>query len=260
LLPTDDVNCIAVGVVNRRSAVHRTELDDNTNPMSVILKALEAIAGNSDIFSSEQLVAGIENISADEIKRRVLELVSGRKPEAENGSVQQHTKDTLRTISEATSLSVSSDVLTFTGTSVGENLHNGTDRSRHKQLNRVPSKEWEISIYEIKFTKRLGQGASATTYLGQWTGQNVAIKVASITEFGQDGWRTEVNALQRLHHPNIIRMMGTIYNENPQTQCLVLEYCNAGDLATALRYPTPKNFFFHVSTSIANAMTYLHSR
>ena len=91
-------------------------------------------------------------------------------------------------------------------------------KSLNNRLHRVPSREWEISIYQVKFTKRLGQGASATTYLGQWTGQNVAIKVASVTEFGQDGWRTEVNALQRLHHPNIIRMMATIYNENPQTQ------------------------------------------
>jgi serine/threonine protein kinase len=32
------------------------------------------------------------------------------------------------------------------------------------------------------------------------------------------------------------------------------------DLATALKYPTPRNFLFHVASSIANAMSYLHSR
>lgn len=122
------------------------------------------------------------------------------------------------------------------------------------------SKEWEISIYEIKFSKRIGQGASATTYKATWLRQEVAVKVASITEFGLEGWRREVGALQRLHHPNVIRLLGSVEHENPLTYCLVLEYCNAGDLNTALKYPTHKNFFFHCAESIANAMTYLHSR
>ena len=112
----------------------------------------------------------------------------------------------------------------------------------------------------LKFTYSFLLFLFFLVFTGKWTGQNVAVKVASITEFGLEGWRTEVNALQRLHHPNIIRLMGSIYNENPQTHCLVLEYCNGGDLGTALRYPTPRNFFFHVSSSIANAMSYLHKR
>ena len=37
--------------------------------------------------------------------------------------------------------------------------------------------EWEISIYELKFTKRIGVGAAATTYLADWSGQEVAVKV-----------------------------------------------------------------------------------
>jgi hypothetical protein len=37
--------------------------------------------------------------------------------------------------------------------------------------------EWEISIYELKFTKRIGVGAAATTYLAVWSGQEVAVKV-----------------------------------------------------------------------------------
>jgi hypothetical protein len=38
----------------------------------------------------------------------------------------------------------------------------------------------------------------------------VAVKVASITEMGLEGWRTEVKALQKLHHPNIIRLLGSV--------------------------------------------------
>ena len=84
--------------------------------------------------------------------------------------------------------------------------------------------------------------------------------MASTSRFGLEGWRREVEVLQRLHHPNVIRLLGSVYHETPLTYCLVLEYCNAGDLATILKYPTPKNFFFTAAIGISNAMTYLHSR
>lgn len=93
-----------------------------------------------------------------------------------------------------------------------------------KELSSAPqSKEWEIDLYQIRFRKRIGQGAAGTTYLADWGGTRVAVKVASITEMGLDGWRTEVQALQKLHHPNIIRLMGSVYHPNPLTFCLVLE-------------------------------------
>jgi serine/threonine protein kinase len=190
------------------------------------------------------LVSHIESMSAEDLKKRVLEVIK-----AEAGS----------TLTSEAALSSSFDNCD-PHSSAAESLNEDMNRALHKPLNKRSSKEWEISIYEIQFTKRIGQGASATTYLATWTGQNVAVKVASITKFGLEGWRTEVDALQRLHHPNIIRLLGSIYHENPLTYCLVLEYCNAGDLASALRYPTPRNFFFHVAVSISTAMTYLHSR
>jgi serine/threonine protein kinase len=69
-----------------------------------------------------------------------------------------------------------------------------------------------------------------------------------------------VQALQKLHHPNIIRLLGSVYHPQPLTFCLVLEYCNAGDLDTALGKHTSPNFFFHVAGSISKGMTYLHHR
>ena len=184
------------------------------------------------------LASHLESIPAEALKKQLLEVVK-----ADEGDE-----------------SFSSSDHGVPSTSAAQTLNEDMNRALHKPMQHAASKEWEINLYEIQFTKRIGQGASATTYLATWTGQNVAVKVASITEFGLEGWRTEVGALQRLHHPNIIRLLGSIYHENPLTYCLVLEYCNAGDLATALRYPTPRNFFFHVAISISTAMTYLHSR
>ena len=130
-----------------------------------------------------------------------------------------------------------------------------------KELSSAPqSKEWEIDLYQIRFKKRIGQGAAGTTYLADWGGTRVAVKVASITEMGLEGWRTEVQALQKLHHPNIIRLLGSVYHPNPLTFCLVLEYCDAGDLDTALQRVTPRNFVPHVAKSMAKGMAYLHNR
>lgn len=146
------------------------------------------------------------------------------------------------------------------------NTHNGDGSVADDGIlltmpNLPASKEWEISLYELKFLKRIGEGAAGTTYLAKWTGLEVAVKVASISENGLESWRTEVQALQKLHHPNIIRLLGSVYHQNPLTFCLVLEYCNAGDLDTALtKSPTAPNFFFHVAISIAKGVAYLHSR
>lgn len=130
-----------------------------------------------------------------------------------------------------------------------------------KELSSYPqSKEWEIDLYQIRFKKRIGQGAAGTTYMADWGGTRVAVKVASITEMGLEGWRTEVQALQKLHHPNIIRLLGSVYHPNPLTFCLVLEYCDAGDLDTAMQRVTPRNFVPHVALSMAKGMAYLHKR
>jgi serine/threonine protein kinase len=190
--------------------------------------------------NGHDLLSQMESMSGDEIKKRVLEVLKAEGCASETSSTSSEEQHQY---------------------SAAMNLKDNMQKALvTNPLNRAASKEWDISIYEIKFNRRIGQGASATTYLATWTGQNVAVKVASITQFGLEGWRTEVATLQRLHHPNVIRLLGSIYHENPLTHCLVLEYCNAGDLATALKYPTPRTFFFHVAISIANAMTYLHSR
>eukprot|EP00980_Cylindrotheca_fusiformis_P003582 scaffold794_cov131-Cylindrotheca_fusiformis.AAC.6 len=194
--------------------------------MQLLLPAL------SESTMRSETIAQVEAMSAEEVKIAILAALNA--PRTLNAPVKDSPTTTLN-----------------------EDLQ---EVLQQNPLPKTRSREWDISIYEIKFNKRIGQGASATTYLADWSGQKVAVKVASITKFGLDGWRREVAALQRLHHPNVIRLMGSVEHQDPLTYCLVLEYCNSGDLNTALKYPTPCNFFFHVSISIANAMSYLHKR
>ena len=117
--------------------------------------------------------------------------LSGAKAIADE--IKQRVVDVFRTNNEEYSLSSSSS---SSGDSHQHSAAKGLNESMHRALNRplrkTASSEWEISIYEVQFSKRIGQGASATTYMASWKGQDVAVKVASITEFGLDGWRNEV--------------------------------------------------------------------
>jgi mitogen-activated protein kinase kinase kinase 11 len=120
--------------------------------------------------------------------------------------------------------------------------------------------EWEINLYDVEFQKRIGRGAAGTTYLGKWCGQKVAIKVAAINEMGLDGWSNELKSLTKLHHCNIIHFLGAIFNPSPLTYCLVLEYCDGGDLSASLSRMTPPNFFKIVASGVASGLLYLHKK
>jgi len=133
-----------------------------------------------------------------------------------------------------------------------------------KEKPSLEEKEWEISLYDVEFQKRIGRGAAGTTYLGKWCGQKVAIKVAAINDMGLDGWSNELKSLTKLHHCNIIHFLGAIYNPSPLTYCLVLEYCDGGDLDTVLHgnggRSTPPNFFETVAKGVASGLLYLHKK
>ena len=63
-----------------------------------------------------------------------------------------------------------------------------------------------------------------------------------------------------IHHTNIIRFFGAIYNPSPLTYCLVLEYCDGGDLSAVLMKDTPSNFFITVASDVVKGLCYLHKK
>ena len=143
---------------------------------------------------------------------------------------------------------------------------NAKDNAANKTSsdNQPSLEDWEISLYDVEFQKRIGRGAAGTTYLGKWCGQQVAIKVASTNDMGLEGWSNELKSLTKLHHCNIIHFLGAIYNPSPLTYCLVLEYCDGGDLDTYLHGNggsiTPPNFFQTVAKGVASGLLYLHKK
>ena len=71
-------------------------------------------------------------------------------------------------------------------------------------------------------------------------------------------WRAEVSALTQLRHPHIVQCLGAVVE--PPTHCLVLEYCEGGDVRSALQKLTPPGFALHVAEGVASGMAFLHRK
>ena len=255
-----DADAHAAQAANSAGAA-QSSLDNNNHSDTNTGMAIFALQQAFGCTELNELVAVIQGMSADQVKQHLLTTITEHQKRP--GS------------SATTTVAVSNKKEAIPEANEPDQEDNAAQQAYHRQHDKnkmgiddllaelcktPPIKEWEIDIYELRFIKRIGQGSAGTTYLADWSGQQVAVKVASITEIGLEGWRTEVQALQKLHHPNIIRLLGSVYHPHPLTFCLVLEYCTGGDLSTALCKATPRNFFWHVSISIAKGLQYLHSR
>lgn len=135
----------------------------------------------------------------------------------------------------------------------------------------TPADNLTIAISELKFERRIGNGSFSTTYKASWERDVhgpmqdssfarktsvVAVKVATSKDDSVEQWQNEIAALTRLSHPNIVQYLGSV--TSGETRALVLEFCEAGDLWTILRSPTPPGFTLHVSRGLAAALAYLH--
>ena len=116
------------------------------------------------------------------------------------------------------------------------------------------------ALDDLVFRGRLGSGLGGSTYLAEWRGEVVAAKVASGREDAFASWNVEVGMLAGLSqpgHPNVVRLLGAV--EERLTRCVILEYCDGGDLQQALQRPTPRRFFFRVASGVAAGLTFLHA-
>jgi hypothetical protein len=116
---------------------------------------------------------------------------------------------------------------------------------------------WRIPIDELALERRIGGGAMSSMYRATWEGVTVAVKVAAGCN-AMAGWRKEMSTLAQLRHPNIVRCLGAV--SSPPTYCLVLEYCDGGDLYKALKAPTRSGLFWDVAEGVATGMHHLHRK
>jgi len=217
------------------------------------LSAVKSDSTTHELMAKEnkkKAQAMLQTMSAEDIKRSLLSLLQNSSNTDYIHSIVAEKSNTSENVQEIHSTTANNDT-----------KENVTSTIESQASTEILAKDWEVSLYDITFEKRIGRGVAGTTYLGKWRGMTVAIKVAAATEMGVDGWNAEVQSLRCLHHNNIIRLMGSVFAPPPQvTRCLILEYCDSGDLADAMKGALPPNFFFHTSISIANGLSYLHDK
>ena len=116
--------------------------------------------------------------------------------------------------------------------------------------------DWEVPIESIKvdWKKSIGRGQFGNVYRARWRGTKVAVKFFSGVEEKMYLIRKEFEIMTKLHHPNIIQLLG--YTADPFS--IVMEYVPNGSLET--HKPQNTRMALRYFKDIARGLAYLHHR
>ncbi|GAB4846230.1 Calcium/calmodulin-regulated receptor-like kinase 1 [Ancistrocladus abbreviatus] len=112
------------------------------------------------------------------------------------------------------------------------------------------------------FTTLIGQGAFGPVYKAQMlTGETVAVKVlATDSKQGEREFQTEVKLLGRLHHRNLLNLVG--YCAEKGKNMLIYVYMSNGSLASHLysenKDPLSWDLRVYIALDVARGLEYLH--
>ncbi|KAI6232734.1 Protein kinase domain-containing protein [Aphelenchoides fujianensis] len=151
--------------------------------------------------------------------------------------------------------------------------------NNRKQPPRAPADaaRWPQEARGYEKERELGTGSFATVDLVHVRGavrQKAALKTIELTGFDDQKWvrlcRAEVQALQQLDHPNIIKCYASIEDEDAQKRArllLVLEFASRGNLEQLITdtYFTkqrrlPEAQIWRLFAQIAAAIAHVHER
>ena len=93
--------------------------------------------------------------------------------------------------------------------------------------------------------------------------RQVAVKtmrVAKITQHELARFKAELIIMAPLHHPNLVRLLGGVWNEGADKLCIVLEFCSNGSLKYFLRKKAGTWTGMHrgLAVDTAKGLAYLH--
>ncbi|KAJ1299137.1 hypothetical protein BS78_01G508700 [Paspalum vaginatum] len=111
----------------------------------------------------------------------------------------------------------------------------------------------------------VGEGGFSTVYLARLAGSLAAVKVHRSSERLHRAFRQELDALLRVRHPHIVRLLG--FCDQRDEGVLVLEFAPNGNLHDQLHgvkagsaAPMPWSRRVSVALQVARALEYLHDR
>ena len=119
--------------------------------------------------------------------------------------------------------------------------------------------EWEIPRSCLTLFDVIGSGSFGTVHIASWRFTKVAAKVLekSSEEFSIIEFRSELQSLSQIRHPNIIQFFGACTLKEPYV--IVIEYMSRGNLETnikSLSLQEKKQILLDISSGLA----YLHNR
>lgn len=133
-------------------------------------------------------------------------------------------------------------------------------------IQQFDNSEWVIDQSEINFVKKLGDGASGVTYLGDYHNEKVAIKSYSASILNNDinSVKNEMDIMSKMRHKNIVEFKGLCLRKDRPSASLVTKFAERGELGHALynsrivrRKGDPLRF--KIVLGLAEGLKYLHS-
>lgn len=122
--------------------------------------------------------------------------------------------------------------------------------------------EWEISFDEMHVQEEIGTGTYSTVRYGTWRGTPVALKLIKDDDVNITELYKEMYILSKLHHPNILQIIGCSAKEPPL--CLVLEYMPRGSLQSYVGHTSAnkltKEEKNRIVKDVSRGLAYLHYR
>ena len=131
-----------------------------------------------------------------------------------------------------------------------------------RSISHMPS-EWEIDEKLLTYSEKIAQGAFGVLYLGQYCGQEVAVKVLKTPKNENHDdvkreFQQELSTLRKVHHKNVIQLIGA-FTKGPML-CLVTEFMHGGSMLSFLHKHAPLRLsqIVKYSTGVALGLDYLH--
>ncbi|KAJ4842545.1 hypothetical protein Tsubulata_041960 [Turnera subulata] len=121
----------------------------------------------------------------------------------------------------------------------------------------------EVEVATKRFKEELGRGSFGIVYKGILISDSGTVLIAvkrleKLAQAGEREFRTEVGAIGKTHHKNLVRLLG--YCDQGPQRLLVYEFMSNGALANFL-FTFPKPDWHHrvkIALGIARGLLYLH--
>ncbi|KAL2525063.1 PAS domain-containing protein tyrosine kinase family protein [Abeliophyllum distichum] len=127
-----------------------------------------------------------------------------------------------------------------------------------------PIPDCEICWEDLHLREEIGQGSYAFVYRGIWNGCDVAVKVYSGYQYGEEtlsDCKKEIDIMRKLRHPNVLLFMGAVCSQ--EKLAMVTEFLPRGSLFKTLHKNNQSLDMkrrLRMALDVARGMNYLHHR